>query len=168
MNIYTEVGNIKGVGPKMAERLNKVGIFSIFDLLLYFPRDYDFVNGNSDLKEIDEDSRQILSCVMVKSKGDFRTKTGKIITNIEFNYNGKVVVGKWFNQPYIKTKFRKGEVYNLLGKYKRVGNILEVINPQISSNEALEGKILPKYSLKGELTNNFLVKIIGQVLDAIT
>ena len=32
---------------------------------------------NSDLKEIDEDSRQILSCVMVKSKGDFRTKTGK-------------------------------------------------------------------------------------------
>ena len=168
MNIYTEVSNIKGVGKKGTERLNKVGIFSIFDLLLYFPRDYDFVNGDDDLKDIDEDIRQILSCVMVRSKGDFRTKTGKIMTNIEFNYNGKVVVGKWFNQPYIKTKFRKGEAYNLLGKYKRVGNIFEVINPQISSNEALKGKIIPKYSLKGELTNNFLVKIIGQVLDSIT
>ncbi|MBM7835124.1 ATP-dependent DNA helicase RecG [Clostridium sardiniense] len=168
MNIYTEVSNIKGVGPKATERLNKAGIFSVLDLLLYFPRDYEFINGNSSIKEIDENEKQILSCTMVRAKGDFRTKTGKIITNIEFNYNGISIIGKWFNQPYIKTKFRKGETYNLLGKYKKVGHTLEITNPQIGSNESLKSEIIPKYSLKGELTNNFLAKVVGQVLDTIT
>lgn len=167
MNIYTTVNNIKGVGSKSTEKLNCVGIFSILDLLLYFPRDYEFVNGNCNIGEIDENEKQILKCTMVRLKGDFRTKTGKIITTIEFNYNGTCVVGKWFNQPYIKIKFIKGNQYNLLGKYKKVSNMLEVINPIIASNESLKSEIIPKYSLKGELTNNFLVKIVGQVLDDI-
>lgn len=167
MNIYTPVNNIKGVGPKATERLNRAGIFSILDLLLYFPRDYEFVNGNSDLKDIDENEKQIITCYMNRIKGDFRTKTGKIITTIEFKHNEITIVGKWFNQPYIKTKFKRGEKYNLLGKYKKVSNILEIVNPQISSNEALKSEIIPKYSLKGELTNNFLAKIVGEVLDNI-
>ena len=116
MNIYTTVNNIKGVGLKSTEKLNEVGIFSILDLLLYFPRDYEFVNGNNSINEIDENEKQILKCNMVKLKGDFRTKTGKIITTIEFNYKGIKVIAKWFNQPYIKTKFKFKEFYNLLGK----------------------------------------------------
>lgn len=167
MNIYTEVSGIKGVGPKATERLNKVGIFSILDLLLYFPRDYEFINGNKNINEISEDEKQILTCRMVRFKGDFKTRTGKILTTIEFDYCGTKVSGKWFNMPYIKTKFRKDESYNLLGKYKRVGNSLEVMNPVVSSNESLKSEIIPKYPLKGELTNNFLAKIIGEVLDNI-
>lgn len=167
MNIYTEVSGIKGVGPKATERLNKVGIFSILDLLLYFPRDYEFINGNKNINEISEDEKQILTCKMVRFKGDFKTRTGKILTTIEFDYCNTKVSGKWFNMPYIKTKFRKDESYNLLGKYKRVGNSLEITNPVVSSNESLKSEIIPKYPLKGELTNNFLAKIIGEVLDNI-
>lgn len=167
MNIYTEVSGIKGVGPKATERLNKVGIFSILDLLLYFPRDYEFINGNKNINEISEDEKQILTCKMVRFKGDFKTRTGKILTTIEFDYCNTKVSGKWFNMPYIKTKFRKDASYNLLGKYKRVGNSLEITNPVVSSNESLKSEIIPKYSLKGELTNNFLAKIIGEVLDNI-
>ena len=40
INIYDDIGLVKGVGPKLKERLNKVGIFTVLDLLLYFPRDY--------------------------------------------------------------------------------------------------------------------------------
>ena len=40
MDIYSNVSTLKGVGPKVLERLNKVSIFNILDLLLYFPRDY--------------------------------------------------------------------------------------------------------------------------------
>ncbi|MEG1002368.1 ATP-dependent DNA helicase RecG [Clostridium sp.] len=167
MNIYTEVSSIKGVGPKATERLNRAGIFSILDLLLYFPRDYEFINGNKEINEVLEDEKQILTCEMIKSKGDFRTRTGKTITTIEFSYRGSVVEGKWFNMPFIKMKFRKGVSYNLLGKYKKVGSKLEVTNPVVSSNEALKGEIIPKYPLKGELTNNFLAKIIGEILDSI-
>ena len=40
MDISQDVKCLKGVGPKLLEKLNKCGIFSILDLLLYFPRDY--------------------------------------------------------------------------------------------------------------------------------
>ena len=36
---------------------------------------------------------------------DVRTRNGKIITSIEFDYCGHKVIGKWFNQTYIKKKF---------------------------------------------------------------
>ena len=42
MDISQDVKCLKGVGPKLLEKLNKCGIFSILDLLLYFPRDYEF------------------------------------------------------------------------------------------------------------------------------
>lgn len=167
MDIYNNVENIKGIGPKSKERLNKAGIFNILDLLLYFPRDYEFVNGNEDFKEIDESEKKILTCVFKKYKGSIQTKNRKTITTLEFDYNGHIIEGKWFNQPYIKSKFIFNQKYNLLGKFKVIGNKLEVVNPIVSSNHSLESEIIPKYSLKGELSNNFLVKIIGEVLDEI-
>lgn len=167
MNIYMDVEAIKGIGPKSKERLNKAGIFTILDLLLYFPRDYEFVNGNEDFKEIDESEKKILTCTFKRFKGSMITKNRKTITTLEFEYNRHIVEGKWFNQPYIKGKFKIGEKYNLLGKFKVIGNKLEVVNPIVSSNHSLESEIIPKYSLKGELSNNFLVKIIGDVLDNI-
>ncbi len=53
MNIYSSVTAIKGVGPKMAEKLSKCGIYSILDLLLYFPRDYESIFIVEDLDEVD-------------------------------------------------------------------------------------------------------------------
>ena len=42
MDVSNDVSILKGVGPKLLEKLNKCGIFTIMDLLLYFPRDYEF------------------------------------------------------------------------------------------------------------------------------
>lgn len=165
MNIYSSVNELKGVGPKSIEKLNKIGIFNILDLLVYFPRDYEFINGNIPVKDIESEEKQILRCKVKRIKGDMRTKTRKVITTIEFEYLGYVVTGKWFNQSYIKTKFKIGEEYNLLGKFKKVSNSLEVVNPIISSNAALKSEIIPKYPLKGDITNNFIVKLVGVVLD---
>ncbi|WP_194190520.1 ATP-dependent DNA helicase RecG [Clostridium chrysemydis] len=165
MNIYSSINQLKGVGPKSIEKLNKIGIFNILDLLVYFPRDYEFINGNIPVKDIESEEKQILRCKVKRIKGDMRTKTRKVITTIEFEYLGHIVNGKWFNQSYIKTKFKIGEEYNLLGKFKKVSNSLEVTNPIISSNAALKSEIIPKYPLKGDVTNNFIVKLVGVVLD---
>ncbi|MGL4847941.1 MAG: ATP-dependent DNA helicase RecG [Clostridium sp.] len=165
MDIFLGVENIKGIGPKSKERLNKAGIFTLLDLLLYFPRDYEFVNGNEAFKEIDESERKILTCTFKRFKGNMQTKNRKTITTLEFEYDGHIIEGKWFNQPYIRSKFNFNEKYNLLGKFKSVGNKLEVINPIVSSNHSLESEIIPKYALRGDLTNNFLVKLIGDILD---
>ena len=168
MDISQDVKCLKGVGPKLLEKLNKCGIFSILDLLLYFPRDYEFLRSNIPFSEIDEEDKQVLSCVCVGIDRDVRTKTGKTLTTIRFNYLGNLVLGKWFNQGFVKNTFKIGQSYDLMGKFKKVTNRLEVINPIVGVKLAKENEIVPKYSLKGDLTDKILIKLIGNCLEQIT
>ncbi|NFE93860.1 ATP-dependent DNA helicase RecG [Clostridium botulinum] len=167
MDIYSEISSLKGVGPKLTEKLNKCGIFNILDLLLYFPRDYEFIDSNILFEDINGDEKQILRCKVIRIKGDIKTKTGKILTTIEFEYNGHKVYGKWFNQKYIKNTFYNNKVYNLMGKFKRICKTLEVANPTVVCEEALDNSILPKYPLKGDISNKIIEKLINLVIDSI-
>jgi ATP-dependent DNA helicase RecG len=167
MNISMEVSALKGVGPKLTEKLNKCGIFTLYDLLLYFPRDYEFIKSDVDFNEIDGDDKQILSCRVIGYDRDIKTKSGKILSTIKFDYKGHIVLGKWFNQKYIKNTFRINNSYDLVGKFKRVGNLLEVINPMVGCNDAKKSEIIPKYPLKGDLNDKVIAKIINQVLDKV-
>lgn len=167
MDIANDISTLKGVGPKLLEKLNKCGIFTILDLLLYFPRDYEFLRSNIPFNEIDDEDKQVLSCICVAINRDVKTRTGKILTSITFNYLGNPVVGKWFNQSFIKNTFKVGQNYDLMGRFKRVGNRLEIINPSVGVKLAKENEIVPKYSIKGELTDKIIIKLVSQCLEGI-
>jgi len=164
LDIYSNISELKGVGPKATEKLNRCGIFNILDILLYFPRDYEFVDGNSDFEIITGEDKQILKCEVIKFRNDIKTKTGKMLTTIDFHYDGHNVSAKWFNQRYIKNTFRQGKIYNLMGKFKRIGNTLEVVNPIVTCEEALSSEILPKYPLKSDISNKLFEKLINEIL----
>ncbi|WP_346966350.1 ATP-dependent DNA helicase RecG [Clostridium perfringens] len=164
INIYDDIGLVKGVGPKLKERLNKVGIFTVLDLLLYFPRDYEFLNDDISLNGDTSHEKAILKCKAKSYGSSIRTRNGKTLTTINFTYNNLKVIGKWFNQPYIKRNFILGNEYNLMGKFKKVNNTLEVINPLIPCKEVNKSEILPIYTLKNGLTNKILVKLINEIL----
>ncbi len=164
MDIYSNISILKGVGPKATEKLNKCGVFNILDILLYFPRDYEFVDSNAEFESITGEDKQILKCEVIRFRPDIKTKTNKILTTIDFNYAGYKVCAKWFNQRYIKNSFRQGKIYNLMGKFKRIGSTLEVVNPLITCEEALSSEILPKYPLKEYISNKLFEKLINEIL----
>ena len=168
MEVSREISSLKGVGPKLNEKLNKCGIFTILDLLLYFPRDYEFIRGNIPFEEIDGEEKQILSCIVRGYDKDIRTKTGKYISGIKFEYDGHIVEGKWFNQRFIKNSYKLGQSYDLVGKFKKIGNRLEIVNPIIGCVEAKNSEIIPRYSLKGDLSDKILIKLINQVVADVT
>ena len=174
MNIYSEINRLKGVGEKLSEKLNKIGIFNVLDLLLYFPRDYEYINGENNIKDIDEKEKRILSCKLEKLDKSIKTRTNKILTtlvfksnSLNFNQESIKIVGKWFNQPYISKNLKVGEDYNLLGKFKKEGNNITVVNPIIACSDALKSDIIPKYALKNQITNKILSKLINLVLEEI-
>ncbi|EDT76411.1 ATP-dependent DNA helicase RecG [Clostridium butyricum] len=164
MDIYSSISTLKGVGPKATEKLNRCGIFNILDILLYFPRDYDFIEGNVEFETIDGEEKLILLCEAKAFKRDVRTKNGKLLTTIDFQYGEHKVTAKWFNQPYVKNNFQKGSQYNLMGKFKRVGNMLEIVGPVIACGEAISNEIVPKYPLKGDISNKLFEKLINTIL----
>lgn len=166
MNVYSPITTLKGVGSKTKEQLEKCMIFNIMDLLLYFPRDYEFVDNYSKDKV---SSKKVIIKVQVENiKRDVRTRTGKILTTIIFNDGEKAIVGSWFNQPYIKNYFKINEEYVLQGILKEYRGKLTMSNPQILKDKYAEKveerKIIPKYHLKGDLKNSLLIKLVDNVL----
>lgn len=57
-----------------------------------------------------------------------------------------------------------GNVYNLIGKFKRIGNMLEVLSLVIVCEEVLISEIIFKYLFKGDISNKLFEKLINEIL----
>lgn len=168
MNIYSSVTAIKGVGPKMAEKLGQCGIYSVLDLLLYFPRDYESIFIVDELNDINGKEKVILEVEVERILPDIRTKTRKVMTTIRFSYKGVAVKGLWFNQPYVKTGFRVGSKYVISGTLEKQGREFVIMNAIIMRNTTAESSdIMAKYPLKEDISNTFINKIVTEVLNLV-
>ncbi|NLZ49823.1 MAG: ATP-dependent DNA helicase RecG [Clostridiales bacterium] len=166
MDINQEISILKGVGPKLATLLQNLGIFTVRDLLLYFPRDYDYL-GNVNSSNTLKGEHCIVEGTVVKIDRDNTSKTGKIITTIHLDIGGKILTCKWFNQPYIKNNFKLGENYRLLGRYTVFQGRESLTNGKIIKTLESDTSIMPKYALTKSLTSTTLLKLIKQVLSSI-
>ncbi|WP_125153776.1 ATP-dependent DNA helicase RecG [Clostridium rectalis] len=172
MNLYSGVGSIKGVGPKTLEELNKCGIFTLLDLLLYFPRDYKKISICNEIGEIKNKQEVILQGKVVNIGKDIRTKRGKVLSQVKFINKGTYFKCKWFNQPYIKNYFKINNEYTLKGKIDYFNGERMLINPKIIKNtdfisENSKEKVMPVYPLRGKIKTTTLMKLINEVLNSI-
>lgn len=169
MDIYSDVSIIKGVGEKSRELLRKCGIFSVVDLLLYFPRDYDPVVLSKDINKFNKGEKVIVQCRFIKNEGSFRSKNGKFITKLLFTDGNNVFRGTWFNMPYIFKNFKLNNEYVIMGKINIINGEISIESPILINDKNIEeDKLIPVYNLKETLRNTYLIKLIGNVLNQIT
>ncbi|MBU3180403.1 ATP-dependent DNA helicase RecG [Clostridium psychrophilum] len=165
MNTYSDIKYIKGVGPKMAENLNKCGIFNVLDLLLYFPRDYENISVHKSVLECMDGEKVIVECSVLNILRDIRLKNNKTLSTIVFCQGDNKFKGKWFNQMYAKNSFKISSKYIITGKVNIFKNEITIMNPKIVKNTSMDtNKIIAKYPIKKNVTNNFFNKIISDVL----
>ncbi|MCB2355430.1 ATP-dependent DNA helicase RecG [Clostridium estertheticum] len=165
MDTYSDIKYVKGVGPKMAESLNKCGIFNVLDLLLYFPRDYQNISVRKSILECAKAEKVIIECTVLNVLGDIRLKNNKTLSTIIFCQGNNEFKGKWFNQTYAKNSFKISSKYLITGKVDKFKEEITIMNPKIVKNTSMdENKIIATYPLKNNITNNFFNKIISDVL----
>ncbi|MBZ9608338.1 ATP-dependent DNA helicase RecG [Clostridium estertheticum] len=165
MDIHSDIKYIKGVGPKMAENLNKCGIFNVLDLILYFPRDYENVSANKSILKCAESEKLIVECTVLNILKDVRLKNNKTLSTIVFCQGDNRFKGKWFNQTYAKNSFKISNKYIITGKVNKFREEITIMNPKIVKNTSMAtNNIIAKYPLKNNVTNNFFNKIISDVL----
>ena len=168
MNVYSDVASIKGVGPKIKELLNKCGIFSVIDLLLYFPREYENISFTKNVSTEKDGDKIIVKCRFMRNAEGFRSKTGKIITKLMFTDDKSIFYGVWFNMPFVAKKFIPNKEYVLMGKIKILNGEIAINSPvTIDEKNNDRNKIVPIYPLKENLKNSYLMKTIDCVLSQI-
>ena len=163
MDIYDSVGTLKGVGAKTKEQLEKMGIVTLLDLLLYFPRAYDtyheaeetYFNGMDKVK---------LEAEVVRITKPFRTRTGKTMTTVYFSTAFGQLKAMFFNMPYVSGNYKIGETYELKGKFTKKGKNIECINPVINKDKE---EIVPVYSAEGKVTGTLIKKLVRQILERV-
>ncbi|HEX6593896.1 MAG TPA: ATP-dependent DNA helicase RecG [Bacillota bacterium] len=154
---------LKGVGKKTAEDLNRMDIYTVEDLLFYFPNRYNFFEIKPLEQLLHEDKVTIEGTVLYEpSLSFFGRKKSRLTFTIQVeNVAVKAVM---FNRAFAKKHIKAGDVMTLTGKWDahRLQITVDTYKKGPAKNYA---NIQPVYYVKGKLTSNRLKKFIQQALN---
>ena len=166
--IKDSVQYIKGVGPKKSQRLNRLNIGTIEDILYFFPREYEDRRETKKIINLEDGEKTNIEVILESKPSMFKPNRKISITKVMAKDDTGLVQLVWFNQPYVIKQLGQGDQIKLNGRVKKSGMITEIHNPvYIKSDEKSDklGKILPIYNLTEKLKNNEMIKIVDNVLD---
>ncbi len=153
-----DIQYLKGVGEKRAKLFNKKDIYTVEDLLYYFPRSHE---DRSEMKDIADcaEGETVCVCVAVFSPvREVRVRRNMLISTMVVSDRSGALNIVWYNNRFVKDKFFTGDEYIMYGKLIRNRGKLEMINPvyEERGRERFTGKIVPLYPLTEGLTQRML------------
>ena len=161
-NLNKEIQYVKGIGPKKASKLNKLGIFTINDLIYYFPRQYEDRNKLKKICQLEDKEKATIRAI-ISSIETSTPRKGLSITKLSVRDETGFVKLVFFNQDYIVKSFKSGDTILVFGKVKKDFNGVELSScevEQMSNNPKSTCGIMPIYPLTYGLTNKELMGII--------
>ncbi|HCQ5483693.1 ATP-dependent DNA helicase RecG [Clostridioides difficile] len=167
MDLYKDVQYVKGIGPKKADKLNKLGIFTLKDLLYYFPRQFEDRNNLKKIAQL-EDGEKVTIKAVISSINTFSPKEGMTLTKIDVKDETGSAKLVFFNKSYIKNTFRPGDSILVFGKVKKKFNNLELTSCELeylTNSPKNTCRFMPVYQLTYGITNKEIMSIIRTVLE---
>ncbi|MBE5909689.1 ATP-dependent DNA helicase RecG [Pseudobutyrivibrio sp.] len=163
MELLSPIDTIKGVGEKTTKLLNKLGVYTIEDILLFFPRTY-LVYPKPQLPNKDLVNSLVSINGRIKtSPKAFRSKSRiDVLSATAFCENIPVDL-VWFNSNYLKSSMEPGKIYIFYGRLIFDNGRYKISQPQIFDTqkyEELRKEIQPIYHLTKGLSNNTVLKSV--------
>ncbi len=161
------IGKVKGVGPKSEALFNKIGIFTMQNVLDYYPRDYDLYK---DIVPINELSEGYIMSVMGTIAGNITVSnhTRLPMTQVTIKDQTGMLKLIWFRSPYIQKMLRSGQRIIVRGKVIEKNKQFQMEHPELftTPNDYYKklGTLQPLYSLTKGLTNNLIHKTVQNVI----
>ncbi len=160
---------IKGIGEKKAKDLSKLGINTLRDLLGYFPRDYEDRTAVKRIARVEEGERVCILASVVTAPSLARIRRGLDIVKFRVSDGSGSATVTFFNQSWLKDKFRPGEDYYFYGKFTRSGAYLNLPSPEyekFGAEGSETGVIVTIYRLTSGISNKFLLSAIRQGIES--
>ena len=153
---------VKGVGPNNLPLLQKLGINTLGDLITFFPRNYEDRSKPKKINELVDGEEALIDVICASQMNETRFARNKVMLKMVVRDETGDCVLTWFNQTYLKNKFKVGERYQFYGKVSVKYGRIEMARP-VFDKEGLNkntGKIIPIYPLTYKLSQNKLRSII--------
>lgn len=166
IKLDTDIQYLKGVGPKMAEKLHKLGIEKISDLIFHFPRIYKDYTQITKIRDIQISENQSIKVRIVGIENKRTSRRRFTVTEaVVADETGSLQV-VWFNQPYLKKMLKPGVELLLNGevKYNRFSNSYVMESP----DRAKKPSIVPVYPETKGVSSYYIVKLVSKIKDQIS
>ena len=161
IDLNKDVKFVKNVGPNRVKLLNKLNIFTLKDLITYFPRNHEDRSIPKKISDCSDGEEALIKGIAVTKVTE--TKTRKLsIYKLLIRDESESCTITWFNQKYIKDLFKVGHVYNFYGKIETKLGRYEMRSPVFDEDGFSKntGKIVPIYPLVAGISQNVIRKII--------
>lgn len=167
IDLKQSVQYVKSVGPAKVSLLNNLNIFTLEDLLTYFPRDYEDRSKTKSIADLINGEEVTIEAKVVSEVNINRIrKNMTVLKTIVEDNTGRCTI-TWFNQTYIKQHIKKGETYKFFGKAINEFNHFEMRNPVFDKIDSSKntGKIMPVYPTTYKLSQTAIRQAIENALN---
>ncbi len=160
--------SVRGIGQRQAQLLEKLGLFTIEDIIYYFPRRYDDYSELKLIKDL-KFGEEVTIVGWVKSINAFttRNKNKKIIQAVLSDDTGSIQL-LWFNQEFQLRYLRKNMFLSVSGKIEQYMGRLVIYHPdyeELDKQSLNTQRIVPIYSLTARLSQRWLRRAIFNVVN---
>ncbi len=164
------IQTVQMVGKVKAQKLNKLGIRTVGELITYFPRDYEDRSMEKKVSELMDGDECSVFLTVLSDVTMNRPRPRMSIYKVTAGDDSGVMTLVWFNQGYIKDQIKKGSKYVFYGKVKKRGSFIEITNPIFENENTVRKKttgIQPVYPLTEGITQNWLRMVQRKALDMV-
>ena len=161
----TPVRYLKGVGPKTAERFEKLGILTLSDLLCHYPRRYLDFSKSYSIAEAPADTECVVKAEVFAKPGGRILPGGRRMERITAGDDVSSLEITWFNNPYAAQKLELGQEYYFQGIV--TGGMLrrQMVNPQVRTDAQVKSSPFEAvYPQTEGLTSSAIAKCVRQLL----
>lgn len=157
---------IKGVGPNRIKQLNKLDIYTLEDVINYYPRGYENRGIKKNISDLVDGEEALIEAKCVSRMSEIRIRKNMSICKLIVRDETATCTLTWFNSSFLKNRFHVGETYKFFGKVKRRINQIEMMTPIFDEENSNKntGRIIPIYPSTFNLSQNTLRKIIENAL----
>jgi len=162
----TSIQYLKGVGPKLAKKFNKLGIKTIEDVIYYFPRDYEDRSIATPIGQLQPGTNVVIKGQISKINHQL-TRNRFSVLKLTLSDRSGSIQAVWFNQPYLSRMFRQGMKLIVSGKveFSEYEGTLQFTVKDFEIDTGVNPKIVPLYALTEGVYPKKLRSVVMKALD---
>ncbi|MCI8758584.1 MAG: ATP-dependent DNA helicase RecG [Oscillospiraceae bacterium] len=166
--LSTSVRYIKGIGEQRAKSLEKLRIFTLRDLISYFPRDYEDRRTFRKIRDLELGETACVTAMAAASPTLNRVRKGMELVKVRAVDETGALDVTFFNQTYMRDHIRAGEHYTFFGKAEVQGSRRTMVNPLVEreNSRTMTGRIMPVYPLTAGISQLTMTRSVEQGLAA--
>ncbi len=147
MKLNDSIKFVKGIGEARARLFEKLGIFSVVDMLFHLPRALEDRSELKTIAELIDGETVCVRAALASGIKTYRARNRVTVTQATVSDGASLMKVTWFNAPFIANTLKSGGEFTFYSKVIWRGNIFEMVNPVTESEQGIKktGRIMPIY-----------------------